>query len=522
MCKKLYFLFAILFLFVNCQKEVIILPAPQAKIVSIQNNSLTNYNVIIDFDLGEGQEIINAELIFKDITLLSDSAIIKPIELTDNRLQSDTINVETKRPNHDFSVKAKLVTYKYTYFSNEYILRSIKNTFNVFIYCSDELYKNIDQNIASFNNQGDHFGIIIDYLEDFNEKSIEIKLNNDISLECNLDFENYWSNGDYLETMGFAYLPENILPGDYEVCVYIDGIEFKAEKKIRILEGNWMTFNETFPGQIYGYSYFKIGDNLYVIDGLYDGIGSSVWKLNLPNKTWSKMKNIEQLNTSYTIFPFNIEYNGEGYILVYQGSIVELWKYNTSEDNWFKITEYPGTGIELLNCFIIDSCMYISGGSMNNTKKFDSWKYNFETQIWNKLGDTPAKNWYYSNISCVNNGKAYVFDFLGTLWEYTPGSDTWINISTFKGPWRIISNLVTFNDNIYLIGGSYTNYGDYALRDCWEYSINTGKWNMKAFLPDYSSHGISFVYNNKITTGLGYAVNGYYSVETKTLFEFIP
>jgi hypothetical protein len=60
------------------------------------------------------------------------------------------------------------------------------------------------------------------------------------------------------------------------------------------------------------------------------------------------------------------------------------------------------------------------------------------------------------------------------------------------------------------------------LRDCWKYSPDANAWELKAFLPNYSSHGIAFLYNNKIINGLGYFIETNYDYfgSNQTLHEF--
>jgi hypothetical protein len=53
------------------------------------------------------------------------------------------------------------------------------------------------------------------------------------------------------------------------------------------------------------------------------------------------------------------------------------------------------------------------------------------------------------NLSCtIANDEAFVFLYLGELWQYYPSNDRWIKKKNFPGHRREMSNLIQKNNKI--------------------------------------------------------------------------
>ena len=116
---------------VGCKKETIIQPSPSIKILSTEIKGLTTFEVVVEINQGEGQLLKNAELTFEDITVGSMSKIIEPIQISDDKVKQYKISVNTNRLNHDFNVIARLETDRYSYSSENKIIRSLKNNIRI-------------------------------------------------------------------------------------------------------------------------------------------------------------------------------------------------------------------------------------------------------------------------------------------------------------------------------------------------------------------------------------------------------
>lgn len=517
------FSFVLLYFTIACKKESTTLPAPSIEILSAITSDLSTYVVELKIDLGEGQVVKNANLVFDDITLISNPDIIKEIPITHERNQEHTISLHLDEINHDFAVIGYIETEHYSYYSNEQIIRAKKNAFRPFILV-DNMYGNDE--VALYLNQGERFSVFVNYLNSFTPKTVEIALNKDIFLEHTLDFSDPWF-GDGITCIGSAYLPSDLPTDIYEVSVFIDGHEFISEEKIEILEGNWTKIDSTYPGESRGeYASFLLGDDIYIAGGEYTSsviFYAPVWKYNHFNKQWTQLTDFPHPGevTDNEIYSYNLKYQEQGMLMLKNTDTVELWKYDDLLDDWDRVNQYPGTGTAKSCGFIIYDKLYLGGGyAPNKDMAHDFWSYDFNTSEWKQLNDIPFNSYNRCNPSQIHQGKAWVFTFYTGWWMYKPDTDSWIRKADFPGPDRNFSTLTLLDDNMYLIGGSYSNLGTYGLKDCWQYSISQDKWELKAFLPALFSNGISYIYQGNITYGLGFVNSGYFHYDIRELYQF--
>jgi N-acetylneuraminic acid mutarotase len=544
--RYLSFAFLFVLLFIGCKEETIILDSPEISIESIEISSLTKYIIHVKINPGEGQEIKKAQLVLKDITTVSDD-IVANIEVSSGRTEEYQININTEKPAHDYIVKAILYTDLYTYISDEKILRSVKNNYNLRV-INYTLYSNPDEGIALYLNPGQNFPMNVDFLNKYVPQSIELKLGA-VSLQNNLDFSgNLYDHDGIYTASGTATIPEDVSPGVYGLTIYVDGLPYNSEDKIKVLEGKWEIFADNYEGERRGnYAWFVINNKLYLVGGSYYVRAldySPVWCYDLETKDWVQRKNFPHkwnLNESdygirTEILPFSIQHRDNGYVLVRYDQKIGLWKYDEQQDQWIEISEYPGKGDRILTCFILTDKLYLGGGL--NTEFLtegaklmrDFWSYNFESDIWEMKNDLPFDPIAGGkSVACSSGTNGFVLQPTKVFWKYDAMSDWWNELKIFPGPWRFTSQFTAVGDNLYLVGGEsqalgVTSYYIRAYNDCWKYSIVDQSWSLVAFVPQYVSNGISFSYNNKIITGLGYLIDNSYSSSNSdhVLFEFTP
>jgi len=514
-----------LFLLPGCKKITeTLLPSPQISIVSAKPTALTDYEVTVKVDLGDGQPVKSAEVTFTDITVLTDSAFIVPVSLTGEKQQTVTVRLRTSRLNHDYSVKATIHTDKYVYSSELAIIRSDKNIFRAYM-LEDDYYSIPELGVAECGNRGSRIVLFIDYQNQFTPDSLSLRLNRTIPLPGTFDW-----NAIGGTALAVGTLPADIEPGIYEIYIYIDGVEIRCENKVKILGGTWSLIDATYQGpKNVDQSWFLLGDDLYLVGGHYPVSTVSVfpvWKFNLQTGQWQNKINFPATgNISYDeIFPFNLQYNNEGYVLHRHDTMVKLWKYQPGTDSWIMVTTYPGAGKTRLNCFVIQHQLFAGGGgsiSMGD-HVYDFWSYDFITGIWTRLNDTPVGYAVCSNSACVDGTNAYLFEYSRKLWKYEPEGDLWTEKARFIQPRRSNSTLVYFGGKLYLTGGTYYTYPYFELNDCWEYSISDDTWQLNSFLPDRLNYGLSFAWDGKIVAGMGFDVEGFNDIKQQVLYQFIP
>lgn len=526
---KIVWIFLLLLMLGSCKKEVL-LESPQIEIKSIEKKTGSSFLINVDVNLGKGQRIKNARLILEDITILSSPVLEKLLDLTKEKKQNQSIIVETNKVGHDYAISAAIETDQFIYSTEKRIIRSPRYEITLRILESD-LYTLIDDNILYFLNPGQQFRIEVQHTNLFPYQPLDVKLNGSISTTNDLNYKNEAYGGNNVITVaGNVMVPDGTPPGDYEVSFAIDGIRYVANKKIRVLSGKFIEYENQYPGEIHvDYSHFILGDKLYVVGGNYYStvlIHSPVWEYDLTGKIWNPKKDFPYQSSpaDCAIMPFELKYNNEGYIVVKDNDKVQLWKYNPTNDSWAKITQYPGSGKLNLTGFVINNKLYMGGGrSVTWDYCIDFWSYDLISNQWERRRDYTVSKYFMSDSFTSYMGEGYIFTDLHKLVEYNPENDQWSVKADFPGPLRTGTSLVPFQNNLFLIGGIPLEggYMYIGFNDCFQYSPATNAWSMKAFLPCHSNHGFSFIYNNNLYYGLGYKFTDVKS-STRSFYQFIP
>ena len=533
---KLLLLFTVSLLFSSCttETETIIYESPNIEITSVVTNSLNSYTLYLDIREGEGQVLQKVEIVFKDITIEGEENINLEYAISDYESLPNRIEASNLKRNHDYEVTAYLYTNKYIYHSDLQILRSIKNTYQVRIW-DDERFSYLDESISAYFNKEDEFVVNIDFENEYEPQSLEIKLNGTIPLEIDASYNDISQNDGIITLTKLVKIPMDAPIGEHHVHVYIDGFEFVSVNKLKLLEGQWKIFDSRFEDFVRGdFSWFKIDNRLFLVGGNYfmhTLTESPVWEFSIENKSWNRkenfphMHNIDSIQSHgniegrVEILPHSIQYDNQGYILARYGNITELWKYQILEDNWEKVSIFPGTTFDHMTCFVINDKLYLGGGTKYDNNAVDErrrnkefWCYSFNKKNWVRQNDIPVEILFWRLSTCTSNNNAYVFSTYNNFWEYNQSEDNWAPLGKFPGSDRYHTQMVSLEGDIYLIGGESTNqFGDIVYRqDCWRYSPLSHSWEMIAlFSQPISDWGISFTYNNGIYTGLGYYKDRY-------------
>lgn len=502
--------------FSACKKEkIVILPSRQIVILSAKTTGLTSYEVKVRINLAEGQTFLNANLVFEDITVSADSSFDKPLNLSSGNDQIITVTLQTNRLNHDYAVTAFMQTDKGKYTSDKAIIRSLKNTFRIYM-ISDPLYPDPENQISIYMHKQYNLVFLIDHINPYKPASVEVNLNGTIPIDCNIDFSNSLF-------MGVSKLPPDLLPGVYDIHVFLDGMEFISEKKFKILEGTWSKYDTNFIGdKTIDRSWFLFSSDLYLVGGHYPNETLTelpVWKFNMQTKQWQRKNNFPGSgNIAHDeILPFNLQYNNQGYVLYGHDTTLQIWKYLPGNDSWTFVSTFPSPRLYNMISFAIQDHLYLGGGLKTGfVYQHGFWSFDLVDGTWTKLNDVPILATSHYNVACVTGNKAYVFEYSRKLWEYDPGSDAWVEQTIFPGPRRTVTNLVASGNDLYVIGGEYYQYPYEQLDDCWKYSISSGQWELKSFLPYSYNYGISFYYGGKIYAGYGW------TSDLPELLQFVP
>lgn len=516
-----------------CEEITHYYESPSIQLKSVTQKSLSSFEVSMEVYKGEGQILQYVELELQDLTILDSPIIIKQIQLNDDNIQKINYVFEDKTLNHDYSVKAILVTNLYEYVSEPVIYRAVKNNFFLEI-IDDETYHYLAPELGMQTNGGESFIVYVHFVNLY-DGDVKIKLNKAIECTHNIDLSYGSDENGHLISSGNVNVPKTIEPGDYEVYLYVQGLEIKANKKIRILEGSWDIFNTNYPGEKMGnYAWFKIDKKLYVVGGHYNSasiLKSPVWCLDLETGDWQQKNDFPwgEGDLYYCkIFDNEMGYNNEGYISVRdKDQNIQIWKYLSNEDDWEKLADYPGEGKSLLTSFNISSKVYIGGGIIITPSGYkpatDFWSFDIDKGNWERLDDLPMKpfdNYYIEPVTCSSTNKAYLFQFPEKLWEFDPLYKSWTVKAKFPGPFRETARMLIHDENVYVLAGFRSYIGNQSYKDCWQFSPAENKWKMISFLPHYTNYGICTSYNNNIIMGLGYAHQSYQYYDEPILYKF--
>lgn len=530
-CLLIVILFSII---INCgciEENTVTLPSPEIEIISVEEISYGKFAVKTKIVKGEGQITEKAELIFEDITVYENEKIIYNIPIQEDKIQVDSIIIDTKLRNHDFNISLKLLTNKYEYISYNHVIRSKKNNFE-FTILQDARYSFNTSTIAKFLNRGSNVTIIMYYDNKITSESFEIKLNKTIPLEHNLNFINYLGEDKFNSFIEFI-VPQDIEPGEYDIYVYIDGFEFKVDSKIKVLEGEWDLFNNSFTdGPRLRSSWFILNNELFLIGGQKtDGSQpvNTIWNLNLNDNTWARFNDfpVFQEYDKWIIPTNNLSNNNKGYILCNNADTIEIWEYEYQNKTWEKITNYPGQYVAHPISFTLNGNIYIGGGVDldSHITHYELWKYNFNAGNWARCNDVTnivETCTSISNTYCTSENKLYFFTYNGKFFEYDPILDCWTLKERYTGPDRGKPYLTYMNNRIYLLAGYAKDSYNYPLLDCWDYNILTGKWELNSLMSVYSDKGIAFSFDNKVICGMGQIQVGYHTYNDPYLYKLNP
>ena len=491
--------------------------SPSLEIISISILSKNTCEIELKINLGKGASFEEAYLIYNDITDPNDIVKKQIVELNAEKEQVHKIQISVDNDNHDYRIKAILVSQKNEYTSKPQIVnfaqKMDENGISVDFYISsnDYLYFDEANSVALHVKRGGYFLILFNYLKKPENTKLEVKLNGIIPMETeNMDWD-----------VCRVYLPDDISPGEYTVHVYINDIEYIINNKIRVLIGTTTEINMS-PGPFDGFidigyrnHCFNIENMVYYIKGFLE---YEVWIYDIEKDTWTKKNSIPipSINDGTWIFPNLLQNENRNYIIV-KNNTISLWEYDRVNDTWHQLTDYPGMGRDNFTTFIIDGKLYMGGGTDDSSFPpafYDFWEYDFLDSKWNRKENVPfgKPEMSYVNAMCSNSTNGYVMSQYNELWKYNPSDDTWEKTTPLEaGPTRrIYGNLLSKNENLYLVGGYGYNggldYYDTSLGDVWKFDVKTNTWTLINWYNDkwfyITWYPIpAFFYNNNIYMG---------------------
>ncbi|NEU66774.1 galactose oxidase [Spirosoma agri] len=120
----------------------------------------------------------------------------------------------------------------------------------------------------------------------------------------------------------------------------------------------------------------------------------------------------------------------------------DIWSFDPSTNAWAKVSSYSGSKRVGAVAMVLNGLAYVGAGDNNGSSLRDWYAYDPAQDLWIE------KAQFTSDQSTIarSNAVAFAINNLGylttgnnsstTVWQYTPGTDTWATLGTFEGSGR--------------------------------------------------------------------------------------
>lgn len=225
---------------------------------------------------------------------------------------------------------------------------------------------------------------------------------------------------------------------------------------------------------------FAIGDKGYVGTG-FDGNDElqDFWEYDSRTDTWTQ-KNDFAGTARRSAVAFTV--GGKGYIGTgYDGSeLKDFWEYDPEADTWAQVPSIGGSKRRDAVAFVLNDKAYVGTGTNNGLYVFDFWQFDPELQAAGEFPWVAKRDIDYDDDYNIYRAGAVAFTVgdaayvaagsngysVSTVWEYWPGTDTWVEKTGFEGTSRTDAVAFTLNGRGFAaLGNNSTLYFD----DIWEF-----------------------------------------------------
>ncbi|KAJ5072581.1 hypothetical protein M0811_01596 [Anaeramoeba ignava] len=186
----------------------------------------------------------------------------------------------------------------------------------------------------------------------------------------------------------------------------------------------------------------------------------------------------------------------------------DLWKFDPETEGFEKLSDNIGPcGRDCHSLVSYKNNLYVFGGVQDKSKLLnDLWQYNLETNEWfelKPLGEKPCPRHFHTGV--VIGSFMYVFGGsngqvrLNDHFIYEFETNTWISIANSKGKipqTRRNHTAVVKDEKIYICAG----YGKAPLNDLYVYNTDTNYWSLIKDEPTFSPrhYHTSVIWENKM------------------------
>ena len=224
---------------------------------------------------------------------------------------------------------------------------------------------------------------------------------------------------------------------------------------------------DNFPGGPRGYAY-GVSNNTtaYVGFGKFNSdYPTDWWAYDIPNNQWIQLANFPSAGRSH---PALILVDDKVYVGLGSNTanLGDWWEYDIPSDSWSQKANFDFGVRHHPFYFGIDGIPYVGfghGNSINGTTNIynDFYKYDASSDSWIILNEFPSEG-RVAGTQFSYNGKGYVLSGdgdnhgpldSGELWEYTPQTDSWVQLESHPGNARWAPGCFVINCDLYFTSG---------------------------------------------------------------------
>lgn len=186
----------------------------------------------------------------------------------------------------------------------------------------------------------------------------------------------------------------------------------------------------------------------------------------------------------------------------------EVWKYHAPTNNWTRLSDFPQGGTSYAGAFVLNNKGYICGGlRQNNTYYHSVWQYSSDSDAWIQKNNYPGLSLepfaYFSYNQRGYLGLGYPGP-CNDLWEYNDSLDQWTALDTMSAPGRSSVAFTVSDSFLYCLGGYYRYIYGHTCRETWRFNLNNHHWEQLQDMPGTNrGYGAAWAVGNYIICGLG-------------------
>jgi N-acetylneuraminic acid mutarotase len=223
-------------------------------------------------------------------------------------------------------------------------------------------------------------------------------------------------------------------------------------------------------------------------------------------------------------------------------ALTDLWRYNPSDKTWMRRADFPGKARYAAVSFSVKGKAYVGLGFDGSVALKDFWEYDPKTDQWTELENefTGVERYYAVGASVGEkgyvgtgtDGGSPLKDFHSFTPGNTPGSGTWLLVSSYEGSKRMGASVFVIGNYMYMLGGTandgnptdmqrFDPAGGDGGKGKWEKVLELRNTDLTSDDDKYNSipraFASAFVINNK-----GYITLGQTSMALSSTYEYDP